>query len=127
MTATNIDVIQVARDSGMTILLDGRIGSVEYQSVSGTAEALHKFAHALRERPPGACRRPRAARSRNMNPLVPARMRERIASVVYGNGRASRARRRPPCAPQDRRAALTLNWLRSAPANMAAREAARRR
>ncbi|KMY85992.1 hypothetical protein BUMB_01921c [Candidatus Paraburkholderia calva] len=52
MTATDLDVLKVACDSGMTILLDGRIGQVEYQSVSGTAESLQKFAHAVRDKPP---------------------------------------------------------------------------
>jgi hypothetical protein len=92
MTATDLDVLKVARDSGMTILLDARIGRVEYQSVSGTEEALQKFAHAVREKAAPACRRVRAARSPSVNSLVTARMRERIASVMYGNAPVRRAR-----------------------------------
>jgi hypothetical protein len=84
MKATERDLLEVARDAGLTILLDGRIGRQEYTSVSGPARALEKFAHALRDDPPRACRRVRAARSPSINPLVPARMRERIAAVLYG-------------------------------------------
>ncbi|KND60252.1 hypothetical protein BVER_02574 [Candidatus Burkholderia verschuerenii] len=92
MTATDLDVLKVARDSGMTILLDARIGQVEYQSVSGTEESLQKFAHAVRDKPAPACRCVRAARSPSINPLVTARMRERIASVLYGKASVKRAR-----------------------------------
>jgi hypothetical protein len=91
MPATDVDVLKVARDAGLTILLDGRIGSVEYQSVSGSAEALEKFAIALRDPPPGTCRRVRAARSPSVNPLIPARMRERIAADLYRKNGAARS------------------------------------
>jgi hypothetical protein len=88
MTTTERDVLEVAREAGLTILLDGRIGQQEYQSVSGSAEALHRFARAMRDAPHDVFQRVRVARSRNANALVPARMRERIASVVYGGSRA---------------------------------------
>ncbi|KMQ80207.1 hypothetical protein BPMI_03760 [Candidatus Burkholderia pumila] len=82
MTTTERDVLEVARESGMTVLLDDRIGRQEYMSVSGSAEALHRFALAMRETPTDACHRVRAARSVAMNPLITVRMRERIASVL---------------------------------------------
>ncbi|WP_146144206.1 hypothetical protein [Paraburkholderia sp. BL25I1N1] len=43
-----MDVLEMARDSGFAVLLDGRIGHDEYTSVSGTKEALQQFADAVR-------------------------------------------------------------------------------
>ncbi|WP_167354133.1 hypothetical protein [Caballeronia fortuita] len=77
-------MLRMARKSGMTILLDGRIGKEAYMSVSGSTDALQRFAHDVRvsllKRPK---RTARAARSRNVNPLVTARMRERIAAGAH--------------------------------------------
>ena len=80
----------------MTVLLDGRIGQQAYTSVSGSTEALQRFAHDVRV---SLLRRPakgRVARSRNMNPLVTARMRERIAAFVYGGTRTRHSQRTAP-------------------------------
>ncbi|MDR5835514.1 hypothetical protein [Caballeronia sp. LZ034LL] len=70
----------------MTILLEGRIGLQEYTSVSGSAEALQRFAHdvcaSLGQRARRS-RRARPARSSGINSLVTARMRERIAAGQY--------------------------------------------
>jgi hypothetical protein len=91
------DVLKMAQESGMTILLEGRIGHQEYTSVSGSAEALQRFAHDVRaslqprERPRG--RRARAARSPGVNSLVTARMRERIAAAQYRGAMTSRTAR----------------------------------
>jgi hypothetical protein len=85
------DVLKMARESGMTILLDGRIGQQAYMSVSGSTDALQRFAHGVRaslmRRPR---RRARAARPPGGNPWVTARMRERIAASLY------RGANRPP-------------------------------
>ncbi|WP_082862308.1 hypothetical protein [Caballeronia hypogeia] len=86
------DVLRMARKSGMTVLLDGRIGQQAYTSVSGSADALQKFAHdveasLLRTH---QRRRARAARSPEVNPLVTARMRERIAAFAYRGAKAPR-------------------------------------
>lgn len=43
-----MDILEMARDSGFAVLLDGRIGHDEYTSVSGTKEALQRFADAVR-------------------------------------------------------------------------------
>jgi hypothetical protein len=39
----------LARESGMAVLLDGRIGREEYVSVSGSLAALARFADAVRK------------------------------------------------------------------------------
>lgn len=43
-----MDVIDIARASGMTVILDGKIGLEEYQSVCGSLSALQRFAEAVR-------------------------------------------------------------------------------
>jgi hypothetical protein len=96
----------MAQKSGMTILLDGRIGQEAYTSVSGSTDALQRFAHDVRasllRRPRG---RSRAACSRSVNPLVTARMRERIAAAVYGGVGATRSGRAAQSAQSARRRA----------------------
>ncbi|KAA1007782.1 hypothetical protein FVF58_24040 [Paraburkholderia panacisoli] len=44
-----MDILEMARNSGMLVMLDGRIGREEYHSVSGSLQALQRFADALRE------------------------------------------------------------------------------
>lgn len=44
-----MDVIDMARASGMAVILDGRIGREEYQSVCGSLSALQRFAEAVRQ------------------------------------------------------------------------------
>ena len=43
------DLAQLARDAGLTVLLDGKIGRQEYQSVTGSLAALQRFAEAYYE------------------------------------------------------------------------------
>lgn len=43
-----MDIVDMARTSGMTVILDGRIGREEYQSVCGSLSALQRFADAVR-------------------------------------------------------------------------------
>jgi hypothetical protein len=43
-----MDIIDMARASGLTVILDGRIGREEYQSVCGSVSALQRFAASLR-------------------------------------------------------------------------------
>ncbi|NYH13185.1 hypothetical protein [Paraburkholderia bryophila] len=45
-----MDIIDMARASGMAVILDGRIGREEYQSVCGSISALQRFAEAIRHR-----------------------------------------------------------------------------
>ncbi|HZZ03272.1 hypothetical protein [Paraburkholderia sp.] len=42
-----MDIIGMARASGMAVILDGRIGREEYQSVCGSLSALQRFAEAV--------------------------------------------------------------------------------
>jgi hypothetical protein len=44
-----MDIVEMARASGMAVLLDGRIGREEYQSVCGSLWALQRFADAVRQ------------------------------------------------------------------------------
>jgi hypothetical protein len=49
-----MDIIDLARASGMQVILDGRIGSEIYQSVCGSVSALERFAAAVRRASEGA-------------------------------------------------------------------------
>ncbi|MEX3958328.1 hypothetical protein B0G57_11670 [Trinickia symbiotica] len=39
-----MDILDLARKSGMTVVLEAKIGRQEYQSVHGSLEALEAFA-----------------------------------------------------------------------------------
>jgi hypothetical protein len=43
-----MDILKIAAESGMQVVLDGRIGREEYRSVVGSVQALQRFANALR-------------------------------------------------------------------------------
>jgi hypothetical protein len=43
-----MDIVKLAKDAGMLVVLDGRIGREEYRSVYGSIHALRRFAEALR-------------------------------------------------------------------------------
>lgn len=45
------DLIELARESGMAVLLDATIGREQYVSVSGSLAALARFADAVRGEP----------------------------------------------------------------------------
>lgn len=42
-----MDIIKLAKDAGLEVLLQGRIGTQEYHSVSGTVQSLERFAEAF--------------------------------------------------------------------------------
>jgi len=42
-----MDILEIAKNSGMQVILNGRIGREEYQSVYGSIQALQRFADAL--------------------------------------------------------------------------------
>ena len=44
-----MDIERIANDSGMVVVLDGRIGGEEYRSVYGSMQALQRFANSIRE------------------------------------------------------------------------------
>ncbi|WP_126284676.1 hypothetical protein [Burkholderia stagnalis] len=47
-------LVALARDAGMLVMLDARIGRERYESVSGTLAALERFAQALQAAMPRA-------------------------------------------------------------------------
>ncbi|CAL8476981.1 conserved protein of unknown function (plasmid) [Caballeronia sp. S22] len=44
-----MDIEKIARDSGLLVVLDGRIGREEYKSVCGSLHALQRFADSVCE------------------------------------------------------------------------------
>jgi hypothetical protein len=42
-----MNIVDMARASGLAVILDGRIGREEYQSVCGSVSALQRFAEAV--------------------------------------------------------------------------------
>jgi hypothetical protein len=42
-----MDILNLARQSGMTIVLDARLGRQEYQSVHSSVAALERFAELI--------------------------------------------------------------------------------
>ena len=42
-----MNIVELAGDAGMLVVLDGRIGGTEYRSVHGTMDAFQRFVHAL--------------------------------------------------------------------------------
>ena len=43
------DILKIAQDCGFSVVLEGRIGTQEYNSVSGPLQALEKFAEVIRD------------------------------------------------------------------------------
>jgi len=43
-----MDVLKLAREAGLAVLLDGRIGQQDYNSISGTKDSLRTFVEAIR-------------------------------------------------------------------------------
>ena len=42
-----INILELAEDAGILVILDGRIGRTEYRSVHGTLDAFRRFVQAL--------------------------------------------------------------------------------
>jgi hypothetical protein len=42
-----MNILELAADAGMLVVLDGRIGRTEYRSVHGTLDAFQRFVQAL--------------------------------------------------------------------------------
>lgn len=61
-----MDVLELARDSGLTVLLDGKIGRQEYTGVSGSFDALQLFAQTIRAASLDEFRRSRRSSARPM-------------------------------------------------------------
>jgi hypothetical protein len=57
-----MDIIDMARASGMTVILDGKIGREEYRSVCGSLSALRRLAEAVRHSTVGSKGNPKRVR-----------------------------------------------------------------
>ncbi len=44
---TDMNIIEIARQSGLLVLLDAKIGREEYHSISGSLNSLERFAAAV--------------------------------------------------------------------------------
>jgi hypothetical protein len=58
-----MDIVDLARASGMAVLLEARIGREEYKSVSGSLSALQRFADAVRHAAASQDGRPKRIRN----------------------------------------------------------------
>jgi hypothetical protein len=63
-----MDIIDTARASGMTVILDGKIGREEYQSVCGSLSALERFAEAVCHSKSGSKGNPKRVRQSIRHP-----------------------------------------------------------
>jgi hypothetical protein len=86
-----MNIVDIARASGLAVILDGRIGREEYQSVCGSVSALQRFAEAVRQ---GAASQQKSAASRSPAADLSGRLRRRfIGGVGISGDRAAFARR----------------------------------
>jgi hypothetical protein len=86
-----MNIVDMARASGFAVILDGRIGLEEYQSVCGSVSALQRFAEtvgqsAASQRESAALRSPAAALSNRAR-------RRFFAGAGISRGRPTFARR----------------------------------
>jgi hypothetical protein len=42
-----LNILELARDAGLLVVIDGKIGCTEYRSVHGSLDAFQRFVHAL--------------------------------------------------------------------------------
>jgi hypothetical protein len=86
-----MNIVDMARASGLAVILDGRIGREEYQSVCGSVSALQRFAEAVRQ---GAASQRESAAPRLAAADLAGRLRRRlIGGVGISGSRAAFARR----------------------------------
>ncbi|MEW9585286.1 hypothetical protein [Paraburkholderia sp. DGU8] len=81
-----MNIVDIARASGLIVILDGKIGLEEYQSICGSVSALERFAEAVRQGDSAAPRSPAPDLSRR------PRLRF-IGGLGISGGRAALARR----------------------------------
>lgn len=86
-----MDIIDMARASGLTVILDGRIGREEYQSVYGSVSALQRFAASLRL---CAAHQHDSAPHRSSAASVFGRLRRRISRLARITGAMATSSRR---------------------------------
>jgi hypothetical protein len=77
-----MDIIELARQAGLQVLLDARIGSQTYHSVCGSLPSLQRFAEAIEAQTRATLPRPHnAARRHGISPsqAVAIRLRKRAS------------------------------------------------
>lgn len=52
LTGSVEDILELARDAGLLVTLDGQIGREKYQSVAGSLSSFLRFVDALRDNEP---------------------------------------------------------------------------
>jgi|GEM_PF-2320979 len=67
-----MDILELARQAGLQVLLDARIGSQTYHSVSGSLPALQRFADAIEAQARDASAAQRDPLKRHAPPARPA-------------------------------------------------------
>jgi hypothetical protein len=86
-----MNIVDMARASGLAVILDGRIGLEEYQSVCGSVSALQRFAEAVSR---SAASQRESAALRSPAPDLSNRSRRRLSGGVgITGGRSALARR----------------------------------
>ncbi|SOE51514.1 hypothetical protein SAMN05446635_0383 [Burkholderia sp. OK233] len=75
-----MNIFELARDAGMLVVLDGRIGRTEYRSVHGTVVAFQRFVRALE-----------AALATGEEGVLPQRQTGPLPISVHSNGVAMMA------------------------------------
>ena len=86
-----MNIVNMAHASGLTVILDGRIGREEYQSVCGSVSALQRFAEAVRQ--DAASQREAAPLQSPAADLSGRLRRSFIGGARKSSGRAAFARR----------------------------------
>ncbi|WP_321962795.1 hypothetical protein [Paraburkholderia sp. J7] len=86
-----MDIIDMARASGLTVILDGRIGREEYQSVCGSVSALQRFAESLHR---CTARQHESAAHRSSAASVFGRLRRRISRLAIIAGATAKPAQR---------------------------------
>jgi hypothetical protein len=86
-----MNIVDIARASGLIVILDGRIGREEYQSICGSVSALERFAEAVSQ---DAASQRESVAPRSPAPDLSRRLRLRfIGGCAISGNRAALARR----------------------------------
>lgn len=98
-----MDIIELAREAGLQVLLDARIGTQTYHSVSGSLPALQRFVDAveaaLRARSPHPRNPFSRQRARSARHAAPTRLLKRAPNCRDLRERAAEIASAPPAEP----------------------------
>lgn len=84
--AMNMDVLKIAREAGLAVLLEARIGQQDCSSVSGSKDALLCFVKAIRVATTKECRLRARLRLRSVRPPCRWRTKGRHTGSSPHNG-----------------------------------------